>query len=105
MPDRETFEDALREIRLVTDRWIRPFTILVTVVTVPFALLFLLPALLGLFAAPPDPGTDLYAVNRPLAFTFLDADGNDVGHRGAVVGERLAATEGRAVIVEGLPTG
>ncbi len=30
-----------------------------------------------------------YAVNRPIAFTFLDADGNDVGHRGAVVGERL----------------
>ena len=28
--------------------------------------------------------------NRPLAFTFLDAEGNDVGHRGAVVGERLA---------------
>jgi penicillin-binding protein 1A len=89
MPDRQTFEDTLREIRSVTDRWIKPFTILVTVIAVPFALLFLLPFVLGLFAAPPDPGTDLYAVNRPLAFTFLDADGNDVGHRGAVVGERL----------------
>jgi penicillin-binding protein 1A len=89
MPDPTPTQDALRDIRRITDRWIKPFTILVTAIAVPFALLFLLPSVLGLFAAPPDPGTDLYAVNRPLAFTFLDADGNDVGHRGAVVGERL----------------
>jgi penicillin-binding protein 1A len=85
----QDFDVMLHDIRQVTDRWIRPFTIIITVLTVPVALLFLLPALLGLFAALPDPGTDLYAVNRPVAFTFLDADGNDVGHRGAVVGERL----------------
>ncbi|MBV9331066.1 MAG: PBP1A family penicillin-binding protein, partial [Alphaproteobacteria bacterium] len=29
------------------------------------------------------------AVNRPVAFTFLDSGGTVVGHRGAVVGERL----------------
>src|ERR1700743_1637088 len=83
------FEEIVRAIRKVTDRWIRPFTIGITILVVPLAFLYLLPSLLGLFAAPPDPHADLYAVNRPLAFTFLDADGNDVGHRGAVVGERL----------------
>src|SRR3569833_2201234 len=57
--------------------------------TVPLALLYLLPQFLGLFAPRLDPKLDLYAVNRPTAFTLLDAAGNDVGHRGAVVGERL----------------
>ena len=88
-----SFEDRLREIRRFTDPWIRPFTIGITIIAVPFALLFLLVPLLGLFAAPLDPGTDLYAVNRPIAFTFLDAAGNDVGHRGAVVGARLHLEE------------
>jgi len=32
---------------------------------------------------------DLYAVNRPIAFTFLDVKGNEVGHRGAIIGKRL----------------
>ena len=70
-------------------QWIRTFTIAITSLAVPLACLYLLPPLLGLFAAPPDPKADLYAVNRPLAFTVLDVDGHDVGHRGAVVGERL----------------
>ena len=61
--------------------------------SVPLALLCLLPQLLGLFAPRLDPKLDLYAVNRPIAFTFLDAAGNDVGHRGAVVGERLKLEE------------
>ena len=60
------------------------------IMAVPLALLYLTPLVLGLFAPRLDPKIDLYAVNRPLAFTFLDADGNDVGHRGAIVGERLA---------------
>ncbi len=34
-------------------------------------------------------GADLYALNRPQAFTFLDTKGNVVGRRGAIVGERL----------------
>ena len=63
------------------------------VIAVPLALLYLTPMVLGLFAPPLDPRIDLYAVNRPLAFTFLDADGNEVGHRGAIVGERLTLDE------------
>jgi penicillin-binding protein 1A len=66
------------------------FAIAMAVIAVPLALLYLTPLALGLFAPKLDPNIDLYAVNRPLAFTFLDADGNDVGHRGAIVGERLA---------------
>jgi penicillin-binding protein 1A len=58
-------------------------------IAVPLALLYLLPQFLGLFAPTLDPKLDLYAVNRPTAFTFLDASGKEVGHRGAVVGERL----------------
>jgi len=58
-------------------------------IAVPLALLYLLPQFLGLFAPTLDPRLDLYAVNRPTAFTFLDAAGKEVGHRGAVVGERL----------------
>ena len=66
------------------------FAIAMAVIAVPLALLLSdCRLVLGLFAPRLDPGIDLYAVNRPLAFTFLDADGNDVGHRGAVVGERL----------------
>ena len=61
--------------------------------TVPLALLCLLPQFLGLFAPRLDPKLDIYAVNRPIAFTFLDAGGHDVGHRGAVVGERLKLDE------------
>ena len=63
------------------------------IVALPFAALAMLPTVLSLFAAPLDRGVDLYSVNRPLAFTFLDADGNDVGHRGAIVGERLELDE------------
>jgi penicillin-binding protein 1A len=59
----------------------------------PLLLLYLIPPILGLFAPRLDPGVDLYAVNRPLAFTFLDTDGAEVGHRGAVVGERLKLEE------------
>ena len=83
------FEARLREIFARADPHIPLATKILTALVVPAALLYLLPSLLGLFAAPPDAKADLYTVNRPMAFTFLDADGNDVGHRGAVVGERL----------------
>jgi penicillin-binding protein 1A len=78
-----------RDWRQIADRYVRPVTIALAIIAVPSALLYLLPQFLGLFAPPLDSTVDLYAVNRPLAFTFLDASGNDVGHRGAVVGERL----------------
>ncbi|HWA91827.1 MAG TPA: PBP1A family penicillin-binding protein [Rhizomicrobium sp.] len=67
--------------------------VLVLVATLPLAALALLPAVLGTFAPPLDPRTDLYSVNRPLAFTFLDENGREVGHRGAIIGERLHLAE------------
>jgi len=85
----EDLEARLRIFLAHGHRWAPLFTIVLTALIVPAAILFLLPSLLGLFAAPLNPGVDLYAVNRPLGFTFLDASGEDVGHRGAVVGERL----------------
>jgi penicillin-binding protein 1A len=33
--------------------------------------------------------SDLYALNRPAAYTFLDKNGNRLGVRGAIAGERL----------------
>ncbi len=69
------------------------FAIAMAAIAVPLALLYLTPLMLGLFAPKLDPAVDLYAVNRPLAFTFLDVTGTDVGHRGAVVGERLKLAE------------
>jgi len=65
----------------------------VVIVALPFAALALLPTVLSLFAPPLDKTQDLYAVNRPLAFTFLDADGNQIGHRGAAIGDRLHLNE------------
>ncbi len=40
-----------------------------------------------------DPSLDLYALNRPPAFTFLDKDGNTAGHYGPHVGERVKLSE------------
>jgi len=71
----------------------RLFTIAVAIVVVPSAILFLLPTVLSWLAPPLDLNQDLYAVNRPVAFTFLDADGDVVGHRGAIIGERLKLEE------------
>ncbi|MES2295087.1 MAG: PBP1A family penicillin-binding protein [Pseudomonadota bacterium] len=79
----------MREILRIADRLVPTFTIALTALVVPASLLYLLPSFLGLFASPPDPSIDLYTVNRPIAFMFLDVDGNDVGHRGAVIGARL----------------
>jgi penicillin-binding protein 1A len=59
------------------------------VIAVPLAALALLPFFLGFLAPPIDTSQDLYSLNRPIAFTFLDSQGQTVGHRGAIVGERL----------------
>jgi len=99
MPDwRDRLDvEALREAAQRADPYIKPFVpafaITMAVIAIPLALIYLTPLVLGLFAPKLDPAVDLYAVNRPLAFTFLDADGNDVGHRGAVVGDRLKLDE------------
>src|SRR4051812_39204658 len=92
MPSRKEpppLQDLMREILRIADRPVPAFTIMLTALVVPASLIYLLPSFLGLFAPAPNPAVDLYTVNRPMAFTFLDLDGNDVGHRGAVVGQRL----------------
>jgi len=63
------------------------------IVMLPVIALMLLPQILGLFAPTLDLSKDLYSVNRPIAYTFLDAEGREVGHRGAIVGERLTLDE------------
>ena len=83
------FETQFRAWMAHGRRWAPLASIILAAFAVPAAILFLLPSFLGLFAAPLNPKMDLYAVNRPLAFTFMDAQGEEVGHRGALVGERL----------------
>ena len=67
-------------------RWL---LIITAVIAAPLVVVMLIPTILGFIAPPIDTSIDLYAVNRPIAFTFLDAAGDTVGHRGAIVGERL----------------
>jgi penicillin-binding protein 1A len=88
LPD-SNVDEILHKAKQFADRYVRYFAIVMALIAVPLALLYLLPQFLGFFAASLDPKTNLYAVNRPIAFTFLDARGEDVGHRGAVVGDRL----------------
>jgi penicillin-binding protein 1A len=78
-----------RQLAQTARRFAPAFAIAMAIIAIPLVLLYLAPLVLGLFAPRLDPSIDLYAVNRPLAFTFLDADGNEAGHRGAIVGERL----------------
>ena len=85
--------DDLRQLAKAAEPYAPAFAITMAVIAVPLALLYLTPLALGLFAPRLDPNIDLYAVNRPLAFTFLDVGGNEVGHRGAIVGERLKLEE------------
>jgi penicillin-binding protein 1A len=95
MPEHQDPEDNRdwRKLAQAAEPYAPAFAITMAVIAVPLALLYLTPLVLGLFAPKLDPAIDLYAVNRPLAFTFLDAGGNDVGHRGAIVGERLKLDE------------
>jgi penicillin-binding protein 1A len=64
-------------------------SVLIAVIVIPITLLYLTPAILVWSAPRLDLSQDLYAANRPIAFTFLDADGQEIGHRGALVGDRL----------------
>ena len=95
MAERPTLptSDDLRQLAKAAEPYAPAFAITMAVIAVPLALLYLTPLVLGLFAPRLDPNIDLYAVNRPLAFTFLDVGGNEVGHRGAIVGERLKLEE------------
>jgi penicillin-binding protein 1A len=93
--------DHYRENLQAVGHWVRArsnifrplLTALVILVAIPAVGLFLLPTVLSWIAPPLDLSQDLYAVNRPVAFTFLDDSGKVVGHRGAVVGERLKLEE------------
>ncbi|HWU25547.1 MAG TPA: PBP1A family penicillin-binding protein [Rhizomicrobium sp.] len=67
----------------------RFLTAIAVIVGVPALLIYLVPHLLVWFAPQVDLSQDLYAVNRPVGFTFIDEAGDEVGHRGAIVGERL----------------
>lgn len=71
------------------DRLLKIAVWTVGIVTIPLLGLFLLPTVLSVVAPPLDLKQDLYALNRPVAFTFLDANGKVVGRRGAAVGDRL----------------
>ena len=66
---------------------------LVAIISLPLLGLFVLPTFLALIAPPLDLKQDLYALNRPVAFTFLDGKGAVVGRRGAAVGDRLTLDE------------
>ncbi|MCP5411503.1 MAG: PBP1A family penicillin-binding protein [Alphaproteobacteria bacterium] len=83
----------LAKLGRIAHRFAPAFAITMAVLAAPLVALYFLPLVLGLFAPPLDPGIDLYAVNRPAAYTFLDADGNEIGHRGAIVGQRLKLDE------------
>ena len=72
---------------------VRLATIALAAVAGVLTLLYLTPTILALFAPKLDLTKDLYSVNRPVAFTFVDADGETVGHRGAIVGDRLKLDE------------
>jgi penicillin-binding protein 1A len=103
MPDwRDRLDvEALRKLAQranpLANSYLKPFApafaITMGVIALPLAALYLMPLVLGLFAPRLDPAVDLYAVNRPVAFTFLDVEGNEVGHRGAIVGQRLKLDE------------
>ena len=67
--------------------------IVAVIVAVPMLLVWLVPHLFVWFAPRLDQSKDLYSVNRPVAFTFLDEAGDEVGHRGAIVGVRLHLTD------------
>lgn len=89
------FSQKLAEIRewLATSRAVPLVAIFSAALAVPLAMLFLMPTFLAWIAPPLDMSRDLYTVNRPLAFTFIDANGKQVGHRGAEIGERLKLDE------------
>lgn len=95
MPDWQDrlHNENLRKAAHVANRFAPAFAIAMAVIAIPLALLYMVPVFLGFFAPPLDPKVDLYAVNRPLAFTFLDNEGNEVGQRGAIVGQRLDLKE------------
>jgi len=72
---------------------LRVASITIAIVAIPITLIWLLPVFLVWSAPEIDTSQDLYSMNRPVAFTFLDSQGQVAGHRGAIVGERLHLDE------------
>ncbi len=85
-------EPDLSAIKRFADRHARSFAICLAILAIPAGLLYLAPVVLGVFAPPVDL-TARTAVDRPAAFTFLDADGKVIGHRGPVLGRRVTLDE------------
>lgn len=94
---KRTFIEYVRDRLMVAGSWLgrhsKPVRIvgwsLLGLIGIPLLGLFLLPYALWPFAPDLDRSQDLYAANRPVAFTFLDASGKVAGRQGALVGERL----------------
>ena len=85
-------ETALSALKGFADRHARVIAICLALLAVPAGLVYLAPVALGLFAPPADL-TAREAMDRPAAFTFRDADGKVIGHRGPVLGRRVALAE------------
>ena len=86
--------EALKEHVVRRRRWYIPLgSVAAVLIALPVRLFYVLPTLISWFAPPLDMTKDLYTVNRPVAFTFFDAQGNEVGHRGALIGKRLTLEE------------
>jgi penicillin-binding protein 1A len=85
-------ETALATIKNFADRHARLIAICVALLAVPTGLVYLAPVALGAFAPQADLTTQA-AMDRPAAFTFRDADGKIIGHRGPVLGRRVALNE------------
>src|SRR5438067_4936509 len=87
----------LQSVRLYAARrepgFFRVASIAIAIVAIPITLLWLVPAFLVWSAPEIDMSQDLYSANRPIAFTFLDSQGQIAGRRGAIVGERLRLDE------------
>jgi penicillin-binding protein 1A len=88
----------LQSVRLYAARrepgFLRVASIAIAIVAIPITLLWLVPAFLVWSAPQLDMShQDLYSVNRPIAFTFLDSQGQIAGRRGAIVGDRLRLDE------------
>jgi len=94
------FEHFSENVQTLAEHFVRRrgiyvplLSILAALIAIPTLILFSLPSILSWMAPPLDMSKDLYAVNRPIAFTFLDAAGDEVGHRGAIIGKRLKLEE------------
>ena len=94
-----TMEKIIKDLLAILNRWLAALMAWVRahprgvkrtsywvggLVGIPLLLLFLLPHLLWPFAPHIDLSQDLYAANRPMAFTFIDAHGK-VLHRHAAL--------------------